>query len=227
MKRSLIIAPSILAADFGRLAEEAKRAQAAGADWIHVDIMDGHFVPNISFGPNMVAMLRRELGNIPLDVHLMIEKPDRYVRAFAEAGADVISVHLEANHNVKRTMGLIRDLGCKVGLAINPPTALKNLLPLVPMADLIVCMTVNPGFGGQSFISEVLTKVRELKTYCVKKNLSVDIEVDGGINAETVAPSHHAGANVMVAGTSLFAQKNMKAAMETLRQNATQALAAG
>lgn len=227
MERPLIIAPSILAANLSCLGSEATRAATSGADWLHVDIMDGHFVPNISFGVDMLPMLRRHVEDVPLDVHLMIEQPDRYARSFIEAGADVLSVHLEARHNVARTLKMIRDMGCKAGLAINPLTELKHVLPLMPQIDLLLCMTVNPGFGGQPFIIEVLEKVREARKYILDHNLDIDIEVDGGINSDTIGPSRAAGANVMVAGTALFRQEDMAAGVAGLRKRAAEVIAAG
>ncbi|GAB4240321.1 MAG: ribulose-phosphate 3-epimerase [Candidatus Methylacidiphilales bacterium] len=226
MQRPLIIAPSILAADYSCLGAEVKRVEASGADWVHVDVMDGHFVPNISFGMEMVWMLRRQT-ELPLDVHLMIERPDRYVRNFIEAGADVVTVHLEAEHNVPKTLSMIRDMGCKAGLAINPPTLVENALPLLPYVDLLLCMTVNPGFGGQTFIIEVLEKVRAARAFIRQHNLDIEIEVDGGIHADTAGPSVAAGANVLVAGSFLFKQKDMKAGVDLLRQRVAEVSSAG
>lgn len=226
MQRPLIIAPSILAADYSCLGAEVKRVEASGADWVHVDVMDGHFVPNISFGMEMVWMLRRQT-ELPLDVHLMIERPDRYVRNFIEAGADVVTVHLEADHNVPKTLAMIRDMGCKAGLAINPPTLVENALPLLPYVDLLLCMTVNPGFGGQTFIIEVLEKVRTARAFIRQHNLDIEIEVDGGIHADTAGPSVAAGANVLVAGSFLFKQKDLKFGVDLLRQRVAEVSSAG
>ncbi|MEM9399748.1 MAG: ribulose-phosphate 3-epimerase [Verrucomicrobiota bacterium] len=227
MDKPLIIAPSVLAADIGHLHAEAKRAVDSGADWLHVDIMDGHFVPNLSFGVSLVPALRKAAGGTTLDVHLMIEQPNRYARSFIEAGADVLTVHLEAHHNVEETLDMIRDMGCQVGLAINPPTLIENALPLLHKVDLLLCMTVNPGFGGQSFINEVLEKIRIARNYCDQNNLDVHIQVDGGVNLETTTPSVSAGANVLVAGTHLFQQEDMVAGIQEMRAKATEVSSAG
>ena len=225
--RPLIIAPSILGADLGRIEMEAKRIQESGAEWVHVDIMDGHFVPNISFGVNMVKTLRRLMGEATLDVHLMIEQPDRYANEFIEAGADCLNIHLEARHQSARTLAAIREKGCRTGLAINPATLLKHAVPLLPLCDQLLCMTVNPGFGGQPFLSEVLPKIREAREFIVRQNYQVDITVDGGINNETAAQCIASGANVLVSGSYLFSQSDLGQAVGTMRARATAANVSG
>ena len=225
--RPLIIAPSILGADLGRIELEAKRIQESGAEWVHVDIMDGHFVPNISFGVNMVKTLRRLMGEATLDVHLMIEQPDRYANEFIEAGADCLNIHLEARHQSARTLAAIREKGCRTGIAINPATLLKHAVPLLPLCDQLLCMTVNPGFGGQPFLSEVLPKIREAREVIVRQNYQVDITVDGGINNETAAQCIASGANVLVSGSYLFSQSDLTQAVGTMRAAATAANVSG
>ena len=225
--RPIIIAPSILGANLARIEEEAARIQASGAEWVHIDIMDGHFVPNISFGVNMVRVLRKLMGETILDVHLMIEQPDRYAGDFIEAGADCLNVHLEARHQVARTLASIRERGCRVGLAINPATLVKHALPLLPLCDQIICMTVNPGFGGQEFIPEVLPKIREARDVILRQNYNVDIIVDGGVSHLNASNCSAAGANVMVAGSHLFSQADLTQAVANLRAAAGSANVSG
>ena len=225
--RPIIIAPSILGANLARIEAEAARIQASGAEWVHIDIMDGHFVPNISFGVNMVRVLRKLMGETILDVHLMIEQPDRYAGDFIEAGADSLNVHLEARHQVARTLASIRERGCRVGLAINPATLVRHALPLLPLCDQLICMTVNPGFGGQEFIPEVLPKIREARDVILRQNYNVDIIVDGGVSHLNAANCSAAGANVMVAGSHLFSQADLTQAVANLRAAAGSANVSG
>ena len=225
--RPIIIAPSILGANLARIEAEAARIQASGAEWVHIDIMDGHFVPNISFGVNMVRVLRKLMGETILDVHLMIEQPDRYAGDFIEAGADCLNVHLEARHQVARTLASIRERGCRVGLAINPATLVRHALPLLPLCDQLICMTVNPGFGGQEFIPEVLPKIREARDVILRQNYNVDIIVDGGVSHLNAANCSAAGANVMVAGSHLFSQADLTQAVANLRAAAGSANVSG
>ena len=200
------IAPSILAADFARLGEQVREAEAAGADWLHVDVMDGHFVPNISIGPLIVAAIRPH-SRLPLDVHLMIERPDDYLAAFAQAGADCISVHVEACPHLHRIVQRIRELGCRVGVALNPATPLSSLEEILPNIDLALVMSVNPGFGGQAYISSSTAKIRRLRAMIDGLGLQVEIEVDGGVGSANAGAIAQAGASVLVAGSSVFNQR--------------------
>ena len=209
-----IIAPSVLSADFSKLGEEIKAVEAAGADWIHVDVMDGHFVPNITIGPLVVEAVRR-VTQLPLDVHLMIEDPDQYLEAFAGAGSTYLTVHPEACYHVHRTIQAIKDLGVKAGLALNPATPLSALEWVLADVDLVLVMSVNPGFGGQTFISSAIPKIRDLKSMARSKDADVVIAVDGGVNQETIRSVSEAGADAFVAGSAIFGSSDYA---ETIRK---------
>jgi len=213
------IAPSILSADFGRLADEVRAAEAAGADVIHVDVMDGRFVPNITIGPLVVKAVRRAT-RLPVDAHLMIVEPERYVEAFAEAGADIISVHAEVSPHLHRTLEVIRAAGARPSVALNPSTDLTALEWVLGDCTQVLIMTVNPGFGGQQYVAACTTKVRRLRDMAEGRGLSLDIEVDGGINEETAELVVGAGANVLVAGTAVFGAPDYRRAIEDLRAGA-------
>lgn len=210
------IAPSILSADFSILKEEVQDVERGGADYIHVDVMDGHFVPNITIGPLIVEALR-PVTALPLDVHLMIEQPDKYIQSFAKAGADIITVHVEACAHLHRTVHLIKEQGVKAGVALNPATPVEMIKPILPHIDLLLLMTVNPGFGGQSFIPSVLPKIEEVTDFIKKEQLQVEIQVDGGVNKETAAQCVEAGATVLVAGSYIYNESDRKKMIEQLR----------
>ncbi|MFH7320495.1 ribulose-phosphate 3-epimerase [Desulfurivibrio sp. D14AmB] len=209
-------APSILSADFSRLGEEIRAVAAAGADIIHVDVMDGHFVPNITIGPLVVDAVRK-ITDLPLDVHLMVENPERYVEAFARAGADWITVHVETGHHLHRTVHQIKDLGKRAGLVLNPATSLATLDYLLAEIDLVMLMSVNPGFGGQSFIPSALQKIRELKGMIEERGLSTEIEVDGGVAPDTIRAIREAGADIFVAGSAIFGRPDYARAISDLK----------
>lgn len=210
------IAPSILAANFSRLAEEVKEVELAGADLIHIDVMDGHFVPNITMGPIVVEALR-PITNLPLDVHLMIENPDQYIESFAKAGADYITVHVEACPHLHRTIQLIRSYGVKPGVVLNPHTPIETIQHVLEDIDMVLFMTVNPGFGGQKFIHSVVSKVQQLSAIIKEKGLSIEIEIDGGINAETIIPCAEAGATIFVAGSAIYSHQDRKKALQDIK----------
>lgn len=215
-----IIAPSILAADYTILGEQIKESERGGAAWIHCDIMDGHFVPNISYGPDIVKAARRSAPDLLLDVHLMIQHPDQYIESFADAGADLISVHLEACPHLHRTLQLIRANGCMKGVAINPATPVSLLEPVLDMVDLIVIMSVNPGFGGQSFIESSIGKIDSLKHLRESTNVDFLIEVDGGVGLRNCEKLTRAGVDVLVAGSSVFKQDDIRSSVMKLKEQA-------
>ncbi|MGP0567112.1 ribulose-phosphate 3-epimerase [Nitrospina sp. 32_T5] len=212
------IAPSILSADFSRLGEEVKAVEKAGADWIHVDVMDGAFVPNITIGPPVVECLRK-VTDLPLDCHLMIENADKYIADFVSAGADIISVHVEACPHLHRTVQTIKEHGIKAGVVLNPATTLFALDEIIEDVDMVLLMSVNPGFGGQKFIQQVLGKIQLLRNTLDQSDADIDVQVDGGVNPENVNIVKKAGANVIVAGSAIFNAPDYKKAIDALRNN--------
>jgi ribulose-phosphate 3-epimerase len=210
------IAPSILSADFAKLGAEILDVEKGGADLIHVDVMDGHFVPNITIGPLIVEAIR-PVTKLPLDVHLMIEDPDKYIESFAQAGADYITVHVEACRHLHRTIHLIKSFGVKAGVVLNPATPVETIQHIIADIDMVLLMSVNPGFGGQKFIPEVLPKIKKVKELAEEKGAAIEIEIDGGVNQETAKLCIEAGATVLVAGSAVYNQEDRKKAIELIR----------
>jgi ribulose-phosphate 3-epimerase len=219
MAQNLLIAPSILASDFGRLSEEIQAVAAAGADWIHVDVMDGHFVPNITIGPPIVAAVR-QATDLPLDVHLMIKKPERYIEAFVKAGAATVGVHVEACPHLHRTVAQIREAGARASVTLNPSTPAGAVEPILGDVDQILVMTVNPGFGGQKFITSMLPKIETIRGWIRDRKLDVTLQVDGGITVDTIGSATRAGADAFVAGTAVFGAPDYQEAISALRKAA-------
>lgn len=203
VKRKYLLSPSILSADFTQLGDQMKQAEDAGADWFHIDVMDGHFVPNLSMGPALVNACKRAT-DLPLDVHLMIEEPERHLEKFAAAGATNLTVHIETCPDMDKTQSLIHDLGCKAGITLNPGTSAETIRPYLKNVDLVLVMTVNPGFSGQSFLTEVLPKIGQIRKMLDEINPEVQIEVDGGINPDTIRQTYDQGARVFVAASAIF-----------------------
>lgn len=210
------IAPSILSANFSKLGEEILAVEKGGADYIHIDVMDGHFVPNITIGPLIVEAVR-PITKLPLDVHLMIENPDQYIEAFAKAGADYITVHVEACRHLHRTIHHIKSFGVKAGVVLNPATPVTSIEHIIGDVDMVLLMSVNPGFGGQKFISEVLPKIRKVKEMADEKGVAVEIEIDGGVNPETAKLCMEAGATVLVAGSAIYNEEDYAKAISLIR----------
>lgn len=216
----LKVAPSILAADFKRLGEEVRRVEEAGADLLHIDVMDGHFVPNLSMGPMIVKSLRA-ITDLPFSVHLMVEKPERFIQPFINAGADILTLHIESSHNVYTRIQSIKNLGKKAGIALNPLTPLCSIQYLLEDLDMILLMSVDPGFGGQSFISNVLPKIRQARQMIDELGLGIDLAVDGGVNERTAPSVVNAGANVLVMGSAIFHKNDVGNALNNIRKLVT------
>jgi len=213
----VLVAPSILSADFSKLGEEIKAVEYAGADWIHIDVMDGHFVPNITIGPVVISDIRK-ISDIFFDVHLMIENPDKYIEKFAKAGADLITIHAETCDDILSTINKVKTLGAKVGISINPETSLDVIKEIIQNVDLVLIMSVHPGFGGQSFIEEVLPKIKEARDIINKVDKEIYLEVDGGVNGNTAKTVTDCGANVLVAGNFIFTSESYKDAIQSLKR---------
>jgi len=220
MKQSTVIAPSILSADFARLGQEVEDVLAAGADWVHFDVMDNHYVPNLTFGPMICKALRKHGIEAPIDVHLMVEPVDDLVKLFAEAGATLISFHPEASRHVDRTIQLIRELGCKPGLVLNPSTPLGQLHWTIDQLDMVLLMSVNPGFGGQSFIPHVLDKIRKVREMIDASGREIRLEVDGGVKVGNIGEIAAAGADTFVAGSAIFGAADYRATISQMKANA-------
>lgn len=214
------ISPSMLASDFSNLQAELNKCARSGAHMIHLDVMDGHFVPNITFGPPIIARLK-QVCTVPFDVHLMISDPLRYVESFVQAGADILVFHLEADSDTQATLNQLHSLGCKAGIAIKPNTEVELVYPYLSQLSMVLVMTVEPGFGGQSFLADMMPKVRALRAYCDQQNLQLDIQVDGGITADTIGIASQNGANVFVAGSAIFNATDPQATINTLIKVAT------
>lgn len=214
------LAPSILSADFARLLEDVKKVEKAGCEYLHIDVMDGHFVPNITLGHAIVKSLRKDV-NMVFDTHLMIENPDNYIKDFVDAGSDLIVVHAEACRHLHRTIQNIKSYNVKVGVALNPATSIESIKHIIEDVDMVLIMTVNPGFGGQSFIESMLEKIKELKQLIDDKNLNVDIQVDGGIKPDNIHKVVEAGANIIVAGSAIFNSENIEETVSLMRKNAS------
>ncbi|MEW6442306.1 MAG: ribulose-phosphate 3-epimerase [bacterium] len=216
MTKKRLLAPSILSADFSRLAEEIRAVERAGADWIHVDVMDGHFVPNITLGPLVVEAARR-VTSLPLDVHLMIEDPDRYLDDFIRAGSHYLTVHVEACRHLQRTLSYIREKGCRPGVSLNPATPLDTIEYVLPDVDLVLVMTVNPGFGGQAFIPQAMDKIRRLREILDRAGRDIHLEVDGGIKTDNIGDVAQAGADVFVSGSGIFGTADYAGTLAQMR----------